>query len=129
EHGSEDVSAVSADALCWFGATGDLGYKMTFPSLYAMAKRGTLNVPIIAVSRSGWTLDDFQERARDSIEHHGGLDDPKAFDVLIDALRYVDGDYTDPFTFAHLRNELDDCGSQAPCHYLAIPPSLFPTVI
>ena len=33
-----------ADALCWFGATGDLGYKMTIPGLYAMARHGHLDV-------------------------------------------------------------------------------------
>jgi glucose-6-phosphate 1-dehydrogenase len=118
-----------ADALCWFGATGDLGHRMTFPALYAMAKRGNLKVPIIAVARSGWTLDALKERARDSIESHGGVDDPGALDHLLDSLRYVDGDYTDPFTFAMLRNELDAVGATEPCHYLAIPPSLFPVVI
>jgi glucose-6-phosphate 1-dehydrogenase len=124
------MSAIeAADALCWFGATGDLGFKMTFPSLYAMAKRGNLSFPIVAVARSGWTLDDLKERARESIEKHGGIDDPKAFDHLVDSLHYVDGDYTDLFTFAHLRNALDSVGSTAPCHYLAIPPTLFPTVV
>ena len=33
-----------------FGVTGDLAHKMIFPALYAMAKRGTLKVPIIGVA-------------------------------------------------------------------------------
>jgi glucose-6-phosphate 1-dehydrogenase len=124
------VNGERADALCWFGATGDLGFKMTFPSLYAMAKRGALDVPIVAVARSGWDLDRLKERARDSIDQHaGGLDDPAAFDHLVDSLHYVDGDYTDPSTFTQLRRQLDSVGSTAPCHYLAIPPSMFSDVI
>jgi glucose-6-phosphate 1-dehydrogenase len=128
-----------ADALCWFGATGDLGFRMTFPSLYAMARRGALDVPIVAVARSGWNLDQLKERGRASIEQFTSSDvaanqglenvDAAALDHLMQSLRYVDGDYTDPFTFAALRHELDAVGSRAPCHYLAIPPSMFPMVI
>ncbi len=124
------MTGIPADAFCWFGATGDLGHKMTFPALYAMAKRGTLHVPVVAVAYSGWTLDDLQERARDSIETHGGgIDDAAAFDRLMSLLRYIDGDYGDAATFRQLRRELDAIGAHAPCNYLAIPPSLFPTVI
>ena len=40
-----------ADALVFFGATGDLAYKKIFPSLQAMVKRGHLNVPVIGVAK------------------------------------------------------------------------------
>jgi glucose-6-phosphate 1-dehydrogenase len=41
-------------ALVLFGVTGDLAHKMIFPALHAMAKRGTLEVPVIGVaSRNG----------------------------------------------------------------------------
>ncbi|MCZ7535669.1 MAG: glucose-6-phosphate dehydrogenase [Acidimicrobiia bacterium] len=121
---------VRADALCWFGATGDLGRKMTFPALYNMARRGRLNVPIVAIARAGWTPHDFEDRARDSIETYGGgIRDTKAFDHLLRSLHYIDGDYADPTTFTALRSTLDSVGSSAPAHYLAIPPSLFGTVI
>src|SRR6266550_3649412 len=94
-----------SDALVFFGATGDLAYKKIFPSLQAMVRRGHLNVPVIGVARAGWTLDQFRARARDSVEKHGGLD-PAAFAKLSNLLRYVDGDYEDPATFATLRKEL-----------------------
>src|SRR5262249_14298569 len=42
-------------------------------------------------------------------------------------LRYVDGDYADPATFAALRRELGD--AHRPAHYLAIPPTLFGMVV
>ena len=75
-----------ADALVFFGATGDLAYKKIFPALQAMIKRGRLNVPVIGVARAGWSLEQFQARARDSLDRHGGLD-PAAFDKLVGLLR------------------------------------------
>ena len=94
-----------SDALVFFGATGDLAFKKIFPALQAMATRGDLNVPVIGVAKAGWTLDQLRARARDSVEKYGGLD-PAAFDRLLGLLRYVDGDYGDPATFAALRGEL-----------------------
>jgi glucose-6-phosphate 1-dehydrogenase len=115
----------SADALVFFGATGDLAYKLIFPALQALVKRGHLDVPIIGVAKSGWSLERFRARARDSLEKHGGVDEA-AFAGLMSLLRYVDGDYRDAATFARLRAALGP--ARAPLHYLAIPPSMFETV-
>ena len=115
-----------SDALVFFGATGDLAYKKIFPSLQAMVKRGHLNAPVIGVAKAGWTIDQLRARARDSLEHHGGLD-AGAFDQLSHLLRYVDGDYHDPATFQAIRHELGS--AQRPAHYLAIPPALFGLVV
>ena len=116
----------NSDALVFFGATGDLAYKKIFPALQAMVKRGHLNVPVVGVAKAGWNLDQLRARAKDSLEKHGGVD-PAAFEKLSGLLRYVDGDYQDPATFAALRKELD--GARRPVHYLAIPPVLFETVV
>ena len=120
------MSDSNSDAFVFFGATGDLAYKKVFPALQAMVKRGHLNVPVIGVAKSGWNLDQFRERARDSVQKHGGLDSA-AFQKLNGLLRYVDGDYADPATFQALRKELG--GAQRPAFYLAIPPLLFETVV
>ena len=120
------MSDFHADALVFFGATGDLAYKKIFPALQAMVKRGQLNVPVIGVARSGWSLDQLKARAKESIDKHGGLD-AAAFEKLSGLLRYVGGDYNDPATFHSLRRELG--GALHPMHYLAIPPALFETVV
>jgi glucose-6-phosphate 1-dehydrogenase len=99
------MSAPRSDALVFFGATGDLACKKIFPSLQAMIKRGDLDVPVIGVAKAGWNLDQMKARAKDSLEKHGGLD-PAAFAKLSGLLRYVDGDYNDPATFAAIRQEL-----------------------
>ncbi|HTU82885.1 MAG TPA: glucose-6-phosphate dehydrogenase [Candidatus Acidoferrales bacterium] len=117
---------VRSDALCFFGATGDLAYKKIFPALQAMVKRGTLDVPVIGVAKAGWTLDQLKARAHDSVKEHGGIDEA-AFAKLMELMRYVDGDYADPATFEELKKQLD--GAKAPAHYLAIPPVLFERVV
>jgi glucose-6-phosphate 1-dehydrogenase len=119
-------SEIISDALVFFGATGDLAYKQIFPALQRLAKRGQLNVPVIGVAKSGWTLEQLKKRAQDSVEHDGGLD-PAAFAKLTGALKYIDGDYTDPGTFRQLREQLG--AAKHPLHYLAIPPELFGEVV
>jgi glucose-6-phosphate 1-dehydrogenase len=120
------MSTSSSDALVFFGATGDLAYKKIFPALQGMVRRGHLSVPVIGVAKAGWNLDKFKARARDSVEKHGGLD-PAVFPRLSGLLRYVDGDYQDPATFAAMRKELGS--AQHPAHYLAIPPVMFGVVV
>ncbi len=68
---------------------------MIFPALQAMAGRGHLDVPVIGVAKAGWDLDQLKQRARESVEQHGGLDEA-AFAKLLDRLQYIDGDYEDP---------------------------------
>ena len=120
------MADIHADALVFFGATGDLAFKKVFPALQAMAKRGSLDVPVVGVAKAGWTLDQLRGRAQDSVEKYGGLD-RDAFAQLCGRLRYVDGDYRDAATFEALRTALGD--AQHPAHYLAIPPPLFGPVV
>ncbi len=119
------MTAPRSDALVFFGATGDLAYKQIFPALQAMIRHSHLDMPIVGVAKSGWNLDQLKARARDSLEKHGGVNQP-AFEKLSKLLQYVDGDYGDPATFSRLRKLLGD--AKRPLHYLAIPPSLFATV-
>jgi glucose-6-phosphate 1-dehydrogenase len=119
-------SKVQSDAFVFFGATGDLAYKKIFPALYAMVQRGGFHIPIIGMARAGWNLDKLVERARDSVKQSGGYDD-QSFAKLAALLRYVDGDYADPETFTKLKNALGL--AKSPIHYLAIPPSMFASVV
>ncbi|MHB8623996.1 MAG: glucose-6-phosphate dehydrogenase [Sulfuricaulis sp.] len=117
----------SADALVIFGVTGDLAYKMIFPALYAMTKRGVLSVPVVGVAAPKWSLAQLRRYATDSIRQAGKIDDRAALDHFLSRLQYVGGDYNDPDTFTALKQALDDV--RRPAHYLAIPPALFATVI
>src|ERR1700733_1568206 len=115
-----------SDAFVFFGATGDLAYKKIFPALYAMVRRSGLGIPIIGMARAGWTLEKLKARARESVEHEGDFD-AGCFEKLAAQLRYVNGDYTDPATYAKLKQELGS--ASRPIHYLAIPPSMFASVV
>jgi glucose-6-phosphate 1-dehydrogenase len=116
-----------SDALVLFGVTGDLAHKMVFPALYAMAKRGNLTVPVIGVAFPKWKLERLRKRVTDSIKRSGGIDNKRAFHHLLSQFRYVSGDYNDQDTFTAIKEALGN--ARRPAHYLAIPPSLFKTVI
>jgi glucose-6-phosphate 1-dehydrogenase len=122
-----DTTALASDALVFFGATGDLAFKKIFPALQAMVLRRTLDIPIIGVAHSNWNLEKLRARARESIQTFSPTVSQDDFAKFAQLLRFVDGDYNDPETFAKLRVELGD--AKRPIHYLAIPPSLFPIVI
>src|ERR1700675_3344297 len=89
------MSAPQSDALVFFGATGDLAYKKIFPALQSMVRHGNLNMPVIGVAKSGWTLEQLKSRAQDSLKEYGGGGDPAASAKLESLLNYIDGDYAD----------------------------------
>jgi len=116
-----------SDALVIFGVTGDLAHKMIFPALYALAKRGALKMPVIGVAFPKWSLARLHNRVTDSIKQTTGIDDKRALKHLLSQFTYVSGDYNDPGTFKAIKKTLGS--ARRPAHYLAIPPSLFETVI
>ena len=118
--------AVKSDAFVFFGATGDLAYKQIFPALQDMIRNERFDLPIIGVARSDWDLERLHDRARASLREHGGVD-KRACEKLCRLLQFVNGDYNDANTFARLRKQLDK--AKHPLHYLAIPPSMFETVV
>src|SRR5690242_11669570 len=120
------MTAALSDSLVLFGASGDLAHKKIFPALYAMCRRGHLDVPVIGVARSGWKLDDFRKHVRDAI---CGVDhfDERVATRFIGLLQYVDGDYRNIEPFKAMRSALGK--SKRPLFYLAIPPSMFPVVV
>ena len=120
------MNGLRSDALIVFGATGDLAYKQIFPALYAMTRRGELEIPVIAFARQPWTQEQLRDHVRRSIEERVTVDQA-VLDRLTARLSYVAGDYADPASFAALRKSLGD--SARPLFYLAIPPAMFGIVV
>src|SRR5579859_2313421 len=120
------MTRIQSDALVFFGVTGDLAYKQIFPALQAMIRRGHLDMPIIGVAGRPWSIEQLQAHIHDSLEEHGGVD-KDAFAKLCTLLQYVSGDYNDEATYAKLRKALGS--AQHPLHYLAIPPTMFGSVV
>jgi glucose-6-phosphate 1-dehydrogenase len=121
------MARAQSDALVVFGATGDLAHKMIIPALYNMVKRDALRVPVVGVAFPKWSVEQLHRRVTDSIQRAGGIDDKRALKRLLSRFTYVSGDYADPNTFNALKVALGK--ARRPAFYLAIPPSLFETVI
>jgi glucose-6-phosphate 1-dehydrogenase len=125
-------------ALVVFGASGDLCARKLLPALERLARRRALPgaFAIVGVARSEWDDDDFRAFARDALAVHGdslASDDPTTQELLA-TLRYVPGDYADDGTFRRLTEVLDDVDRTVGTggnrlHYLALPASVFPTVV
>ena len=122
-----EADAIHCDALVIFGFTGDLVAKKILSALYEMVKSGNLTVPVIGVASSVWTKEELYRRVRAGVEQGAPIDNEGAFERLIHRVQYVSGNYRDSGTYQTLRVALGT--AQRPAYYLAIPPSLFATVI
>ena len=61
------MSESPCDALVLFGATGDLAHKKILPSIYRLERRGRLEIPIVAVASSRWSLEELRKRVAESV--------------------------------------------------------------
>ncbi len=120
-------TAEKSDALVLFGATGDLAYKKIFPSLERLEMSGILDIAIVGVAKSGWDVEQLRQRARESIAEYGLNTDREAIERLLGRMEYIDGDYRDDAIYTALAARLKH--DAHPLFYLAIPPSLFATVV
>ena len=117
-----------SDALVLFGATGDLAKRSLFPALHELEKRGRLGIPVIGVARSDWDDDELRRYARKSMEEFA----PDGFDESVwqriePLLGYVQGEYDGLGTYSRLRERIKE--AKHPLAYLAVPPSVFDSVI
>ena len=116
-----------SDAVVLFGATGDLARKKLFPALFHLVEREELDVPVIGVARSEWDDARLREYAAEAVRESVGRVSKARLAALTDRLSYVSGDYGELSTHRALAKLLADC--EHPVIYLAIPPSVFPTVV
>ncbi len=116
-----------ADALVLFGITGDLARKKLFGSLYALEAAGRLNVPVVGVASSSWTIDELRGNAREALDEAGVAVDADVWARFADRLCYVSGDYREADTYQRVADAVGPAA--CPVCYLAIPPSLFTAVV
>ena len=122
------MTSLESDAFVFFGATGDLAFKQIFPALNALVHRDGIAIPIIGMARAGWDLEKLRDRARESLEQAGKFDrrvrsrnSPRSCATSTATIRTRR-------PFDKLRKELG-LRAARPIHYLAIPPSMFATVV
>ncbi|KAJ1696580.1 hypothetical protein LUZ63_005092 [Rhynchospora breviuscula] len=120
------------------GASGDLAKKKTFPALFNLFRQGFLQsneVHIFGYARTKLSDDDLRERIRGYLIK-GAL--PENLEILSDFLKlikYVSGGYDSAEGFLSLNKEISEhelaknsYGSSRRLFYLALPPSVYPSV-
>jgi glucose-6-phosphate 1-dehydrogenase len=120
------VSAVDSDAIVLFGATGDLAKRKLFPALHRLAEQDRLPSTVVGIGRSAWDVETLREHARSMLPTDTEVQ-RRAADRLAASLRYVQGGYHDRATYEGLVAALE--GHRRPLLYLAVPPSVFETVV
>ncbi len=113
-----------SDALVFFGATGDLAFKQTFPALQALAKSGRLDMPVVCVGRKDMPLEKMKARAKESLDK-AGLDE-EGWKILEKNLRYAAVDYENAKSFESIVKQLGD--AKHPLFYVALPPDVYESV-
>jgi glucose-6-phosphate 1-dehydrogenase len=123
--------------LTIFGASGDLTKKKLLPALYALAFRRLLpdRFAVVGVARTPESDDEFRERMKEAVQAHARDEfRDEVWDQLAEGMRYVATDFSDEDgerelagTLSELDDERGTGGNRV--YYLAIPPSVFPTVV
>jgi glucose-6-phosphate 1-dehydrogenase len=124
-------------AIVIFGASGDLTKKKLFPALYSLAFRRLLpeKFAIVGVARTEESDEEFKTRMKAAVQEFGRDEfRDEVWDSLTGGLRYLPMDFADESgedelaqTLAELDDERGTGGNRV--YYLAIPPSVFPTVV
>ncbi|TVU15490.1 hypothetical protein EJB05_39013 [Eragrostis curvula] len=114
------------------GASGDLAKKKTFPALYNLFDQGFLQsgeVHIFGYARSNLSDDGLRERIRGYLKG-----EPEDVSEFLQLIKYVSGSYDSGEGFENLDKEIskyeasNQSGSYRRLFYLALPPSVYPSV-
>ena len=120
------MSAAVSEAIVLFGATGDLAKRKLFPALQRLAERDRLPDTVVGIGRSEWDVEQLRAHARSMLPADTDAQ-RRATERLLASLRYVQGEYRDRATYEQLVAALG--GRRHPLLYLAVPPSVFETVV
>src|SRR4051812_13689156 len=119
--------------LVIFGASGDLTRRKLLPALYQLSRGQRLpaRFSVIGVARSEMSDDEFRRQFQDSLKEFAGVERPdEVVSTLARGLSYLSGEMDDPGLYKRLARALAE--GQAPdgaLFYLAIPPSVYGTVV
>ena len=124
-------------SLVMFGVTGDLAHRKLIPALYDLGCHGVLpfGTTLVGYGRQEMTDDQFRDLMRTAIDDYYGEEvvDGALCERLLQAPRYVQGQFDDPEGFKRLAVVLDELDRQGArgnrMFYLATPPSQFDVLI
>jgi glucose-6-phosphate 1-dehydrogenase len=126
-----------ATALTIFGATGDLARRKLLPALYNLAHEGSLpeRFAVVGVARGELTDSGFRAFAQGAIRRFSRrVPDEDVLDALLAGMRFVEGSFDAPQTYAALQQALSAFDAEAgePLNrvfYLSTAPLYFPVIV
>ena len=122
-----------ATTLIIFGASGDLTRRKLLPALHSLSRGQRLpaRFAIVGVARTPMTDDQFRDQFQESLREFVTVD-ARRDDVsrsLQAQMFYVAGEMDDPGLYTRLAERLQSIGSDGQLFYLAVPPSVYGTIV
>ena len=119
--------------LVIIGASGDLTRRKLLPALYRLSRRSRLpaQFAILGVARSAMDDDAFRMQFRESLKEFAGPDAQwdEVAQSLARRMQYIAGETDDPSLYQRIADKLEQAGTEGVLFYLAIPPTVYETVI
>jgi glucose-6-phosphate 1-dehydrogenase len=119
--------------LVIFGASGDLTRRKLLPALHRLSRGQRLpaRFAIVGVARTPMSDDQFRGQFQDSLREFVKVDarTDEVSRSLQAQMYYVSGEMDDPGLYQRLSERLQAIGSEGELFYLAIPPSVYGTVV
>ncbi|HET7620116.1 MAG TPA: glucose-6-phosphate dehydrogenase [Vicinamibacterales bacterium] len=116
-----------------FGASGDLTRRKLLPALYQLARGQRLpaRFRILGVARTPMHDDEFRKLLHDSLKEFAGVETPDDVSkALAREIAYLAGEMDDPALYARIAASIKEHAVDGGAlFYLAIPPSVYGTVI
>jgi glucose-6-phosphate 1-dehydrogenase len=114
-----------------FGATGDLAHRLVLPAFFQLAQDGLLpdDWRLVGNGRGDLSHENFQKRARESLEEFGPKPSEGPWKEFASRLRFAGGGFeaSNPGSLLEVLEEAEKelGGSPQRVHYFAVPPSSF----
>ena len=120
--------------LIIFGASGDLTRRKLLPAIYRLSRRGRLpaQFAVIGIARGQLSDDAFRTQFRNSLKEFAGVDtgNDDVAESLASQMYYVAGETDDAGLYQRLQARLTEInGAEGVLFYLAIPPTVYSSVI
>ena len=132
-------SGADPSTVIIMGAMGDLTRRKLMPAIYQLAKEGLLpeDFAVLGTAREGGSDDSFREAMHEALAKSDEIKGLDAFvwEWLRPRLHYVSGDLSRDEAYAALRQRLEQIESSRDVErrnrmfYLAVPPSVFTTIV
>jgi len=120
--------------LVIFGASGDLTRRKLLPAIYRLSRRGRLpaQFAVVGIARGAMTDDEFRDQFRESLNEFASASAAadQVAASLAERMYFISGETNDTTLYERLAARLREIdGAEGVLYYLAIPPTVYASVI